>query len=982
MNLIERVRRTSDLGRARLVASVAPGVIILLALIALVPLLAASGLVATRAAGDSPFLLQRTHQMAAALADGHFPPRWMPDAAYGLGYPFWNYYAPLAWLVAGSIAALGGSVVGAIKVTTTICFVVAALGAARLARGEWGGPGAGRGAGLLAAAAYTFAPYHLVNVYSRGDALSELAAYAVFPWLLVAIRRAAGSPSSRRIAGLAVLVAALGISHNISALLFIPLALAYGLFHAAPDLRRGRGSALMQRPDRVEETSDAATGLRAAPRMARSALRRLEWRLWPWLRASRRPTTAIGAGFVLGTALAAWFWLPALFERNAVQLGNALGGHFDYVNHFRGLDLFDLGPTFGYAAELGAPSRIGLAQLALTLAGALAWYSSRRKRSTFSFWASVVVVATLMATPLSRPIWAVVPLIRYAQFPWRWLSVVALASAILTAPLAPWVASRLRRPILAGPLALLFGSALALSGMAGLVIEPLGVGDVTVSDLHAFELFSGNIGTTVRHEYLPAGVEPRPRSSAYLVDGGPPDPKVISGRLDSAVRLRTGVAWQTWQVKVSGDAPAGIAFPTLWFPGWRARIDTTELEETLAVPGSGWIHVEVPPGQHVVELRLGRSLVRAVAEVVSLLALLALLSLRSIGRGRRPWLQLLLFAAGLGLCVGLAWILPDGAGNRGPRTLDWPRAPYPHSSPDGIAFGESRLIDARLDDGAGGEIDASPLWVEAGGGLMVELEWSGERAGMTVETALVSPVAAQPGFGAPDVRAIAEGRLAESKSLELSLPEETPSGLYVVRVRVMSREGDLVPAESPSGNPIGEIYLGPVRVRGRDRFREDLPPSPVLRAEGIALHSVQAVQDGSSLEVRLLWDVDEAPRIDYKTSIRLLPPTGDDALTDNDGNPIQVDHVPLYGMTPPTTWRAGQLVHDRRWLELPQGFEAGESYRLEVILYEAHGDQTVLGSGRVSAVSIAAVEEDGSDDARDEQDDDEPDVPARDVDES
>lgn len=984
MNDVRRPRPLLARIQGRLEAAVSPTLIIVLALLALAPLLTASGIIATRAAGDSPFLLQRTHQMAAALAGGHFPPRWMPDAAYGLGYPFWNYYAPLAWLVAGAIAALGGGVVGAVKVTTALCFVVAALGAARLARGEWGrdgagagagrGDGAGRGAGLLAAAAYTFAPYHLVNVYSRGDALSELAAYAVFPWLLVAIRRVAAAPSSRRIATLALLVALLGISHNISALLFAPLALAYGLWRVWPDIRGAARGLDGRRPQRERENAPLSRGWRAAPELARSALRRLEWRLWPWLRATRRPSAAIAAGFALGGGLAAWFWAPALLEREAVQLGNALGGHFDYVNHFRGLDLFDLRPAFDFDAEAGAPSRIGLAQLLLAVAGGLAWAVSRRKRSTVIFWAGAVVATGLMATPLSRPLWAVLPLLPYAQFPWRWLGVTALALAILTAPLAPWLADRLRRPVLGGPLALLFGSMLALSALGDLVVEPLPVGEVTVADQMAFELFSGNIGTTVRNEYVPIGVEPRPRSSGYLVDGGVPHPHALAGRLESAVRLRNGAAWSLWQIEVVGDGAAEIAFPTLWFPGWYALVDDQALSGTYPAPGSGWLVATVPPGRHLVDLRLGRSTVRAAAEAVSLLALLIFVALRSVDRGRRPWFALLALGALLAACVGIARILPDGAGTAGPRTLDWPRAPYPHAVAGGVAFDDSRLISAHLNDGGGGSGTGSPPTIEAGGGLMVELEWSGARTGRVVQTALVAAVEPQSGFGAPDVRAISEQPMADDGAHELEVPAETPSGLYFVRVRVRDDLGRTgggtdVPARSPAGAEIGQVYLGPVRVRGRDRFREDLPSTPVLRAAGIVLHSVQTVQDGSALEVRMLWDVDQSPLIDYKTSVRLLPPTGDEVLTDGEGAPIQVDHVPLYGMTPPSVWRAGQLVHDRRWLVLPDGFASGDNYRLEIVLYEAHGEQRQLGSGRVSAVAIEAVgqvQDEGEDRSEDE----------------
>ncbi|MBK8434623.1 MAG: hypothetical protein IPL28_26470 [Chloroflexi bacterium] len=65
---------------------------LVVAVIAAWPLLSGEGLLNTRGGGDSPFLLQRLHQMETAVRDGHFPVRWMPDSNYGYGYPFYNYY--------------------------------------------------------------------------------------------------------------------------------------------------------------------------------------------------------------------------------------------------------------------------------------------------------------------------------------------------------------------------------------------------------------------------------------------------------------------------------------------------------------------------------------------------------------------------------------------------------------------------------------------------------------------------------------------------------------------------------------------------------------------------------------------------------------------------------------------------------------------------------------------------------------------------
>ena len=89
-------------------------VALLVAFFAAWPLISEPGFLNTRGGGDSPFLLQRLHQLEAGLHDGHFPVRWMRDANYGFGYPFYNYYAPLSIYIAVLFRFLGFSMVRAI----------------------------------------------------------------------------------------------------------------------------------------------------------------------------------------------------------------------------------------------------------------------------------------------------------------------------------------------------------------------------------------------------------------------------------------------------------------------------------------------------------------------------------------------------------------------------------------------------------------------------------------------------------------------------------------------------------------------------------------------------------------------------------------------------------------------------------------------------------------------------------------------------
>ena len=98
----------------------------LVALLAAAPLWG-PGMVNTRGGGDSPFLLQRAHQMVANLRAGVFPVRWMPDAAYGLGYPFFSYYAALPYYLSCLLALAGLALLTALKLVQSLGVVTAAL---------------------------------------------------------------------------------------------------------------------------------------------------------------------------------------------------------------------------------------------------------------------------------------------------------------------------------------------------------------------------------------------------------------------------------------------------------------------------------------------------------------------------------------------------------------------------------------------------------------------------------------------------------------------------------------------------------------------------------------------------------------------------------------------------------------------------------------------------------------------------------------
>ncbi len=719
-------------------------------LVAVGPLFADGGFLITRGIGDSPNLLFRVHQWLAAFTSGQFPPRWMPDAAYGYGLPYFTYYASFSTQVAALLKLYGFSYVLAIKLAQALALLTGAVGLYGWLRGS----GADQPAAGLAAAAYTFAPFHLVNVYIRGDSLAELWAMGLFPVLLWAAQRVLAQPAPGRAFALAAAVATLVCTHNISALNFLPFLGIYVILGGA-----GRG----------------------------------------W-----RPLGVSLAALAWGLALSAFFWLPALREGGFVQLGDLTQGYFFYGNHFRDADLLQATPLFDYTST---PFSLGLAQTLAAAAGALALLvrAWRRRRWAWSdlFLLGGLAVATLMITPWSRPVWEAVPLLGYTQFPWRFLSIQAVFTAALTGALVDGEGTP--RPGWHWPAALALAALLALAGLGGLRLQfvPLADTEVTAERLNLYEYFTTAVGNTVNAEYLPAAVVPRPFTSETLL-GRPPGLKALTGTAEGERLSRAG-ARETWRVSVAGDQPAAVAVPTYWWPGWLAEVDG-QPAATRAADGLGWIVVDVPPGTHTLTVWLGWTPLRAGAEVFSAAALvlpLAVFALRRRWRWPRVsgralgWVATVLGVAALG---SLALSSLPAAASTAPLNADFDLLAYPHR--DGVRFADgTRLTRA----------EPESAHLARGGTVTLSTEWELTRpvtatfALRLPPPSLAEPLATTRVAFAPD----ADGRARAAVTLPVSA--QLRPGVYFVSVEVQG-EGGGEPAVTAQGQRRGLVYLAPLVI--------------------------------------------------------------------------------------------------------------------------------------------------------------------------
>ncbi len=886
--------------KARL-RSVAWGKVLPLAALLVLTLIAAAplwgpGLLNTRGGGDSPFLLLRTHQMAVNLRAGVFPVRWMPDAAYGLGYPFFSYYAALPYYLSAALTLVALDVLSAIKLTQTFFLAAAGLGTYGWARRVLGN----RTAGWLAATAYTLAPYHLVNVYVRGDSLSEFAAFAFYPLILWGLERLAGSEQRCPLRSSswmwpAIAYAGLILTHNVSALIFTPFTLLYLLLLA-------------------------------------------------WRDGSHRKRILLQGGLALGLGilLSAWFWVPALGEIGDVQLTSQTSGYFFYGGHFRGSNLIQSTVIFDYdiSPDRSSPFAMGLVQAVLVLLGLvlviIRWACliakeearflqttgllrsfAGRHDSRILFGLLGLLLSTGLITPLSRAVWDRVPLLPMVQFPWRFLSVQALFGALFIGAIV--LPLRRQQWVFAAVVAGL----LTISSLMGLQPDylPITADEVVAQRLQLYELFTGNIGSTIRYEYLPRWAKPRPHTGPALFDPeAPPQPIPLDGTLAAAEKLVHQPTHRRWRVDVGAD-DAKLAFPLHYWPGWRATVDGQPVPTTPALD-SGYLTLHVPPGAHQVDIQLGRTWLRLGAEIVSLAALLLTIGviIRSVTiqtqtrssepqhgpAGARSLLpHIICLAVFVALLVLLVAFAPRvSPSHDADLTMDFEQRPYLHHNPDGIEIGGVTMTGYRY----------NTRQLSPGRALEVTLEGLATPSKAVVSVALVSPAAVRHAGHPPVAESTVEWlptSEAGSPTVMLPISERTAPGLYLVRL-----------AERSERSP---VYLRPVWIQGAGAN----PPSPAADtfADGaLRLHGVDVTQPRSTvLDVALEWSVTRRVAANYGLSLQLTDPAGNEWA--------RLETQPGRGFMPTSLWPTKCFFTDPYRLSLPKGTPPGDAYTLTVSLY-------------------------------------------------
>jgi hypothetical protein len=379
--------------------------------------------------------------------------------------------------------------------------------------------------------------------------------------------------------------------------------------------------------------------------------------VWALVRKSRAPLLRAATAAVLGLGLAAIYWLPAALERNWVDIKQATQ---DPGYNFESNWLFahNANPLLALHDQiLQQVSWIAIFMIAV----AVACIAISRLRGTlpisrttsFRLWwipvAAIPVVVLFFLFPISRPLWYLLPEMRFLQYPWRWLEAVEAPMAIFFVT-AVWPSGRRAR---ATALVLCSAAFLASTIYAGKVFFQVCYPEDTVASTLAD--YRAGAGFEGMYEYEPPGGD-----DSSIATGLPDaclvgDPSIVLGKPDPD-DPDSNPAWSRDQRTclatfhfVHGPqtnpehrelravtAHAGfLVLRLLSYPAWRIRVNG-QLLSALPKRDDGLIAVPVPQGPVDLTIDWTNSPHVAASRWISVLSVLVLVALWWVELRRSP----------------------------------------------------------------------------------------------------------------------------------------------------------------------------------------------------------------------------------------------------------------------------------------------------------------------------------------------------------
>lgn len=509
--------------------------------------------------------------MRKCLEDLQIPCRWVPDMGYGNGYPLFNYYNVFPYYL-GALSSYFLGFLGSAKLLFAIPFFLGSFSMYLLAKELFGIYPA-----LLASVLYSFAPYRSLDIYVRG-AVAESFAMAVIPFVFYFALKLIQQKSIKYLVSLSISLAIFLTSHNIMTLLFLPHWLIFVIYQLAKEK-------------------------------------------WKNLRF-------VALGLLLGIGLSASFIFPAYFEKNLVQIDNLIRLDLDFRAHFVTFNQLFFDRFWGYGASSPGTNdtisfQIGWPHWWIVIASFIVFlFNLLYKRKFDNLFMllplSIFLFSIFMTHIRSAFIWEKLEVLKFTQFPWRFLSVAIFTSSLLGAYLVQ-IFKEIYKKYLTAFLIIL---TIILNWN---YFKP----NEFYPKMTDMEKLSGKLWEDQQKaailDYLPiSAVQPR--------EVAPDKPTIISGQGIVENFENRSNRWQ-FQAKLQGSA--NIEVPVFDFPIWIVKVNGQQINFSNK-NYLGRISINFDKGgDYFVQGKFTDTLIRQISNIVTFVSLIVLFGIVFYGKSKK-----------------------------------------------------------------------------------------------------------------------------------------------------------------------------------------------------------------------------------------------------------------------------------------------------------------------------------------------------------
>lgn len=502
----------------------------------------------------------RLAEMQRSLQAGEFPVRWSRNFGFGYGMPLFNFYAPLPYYLGQIPLFLGIDAVTSIKFLYLFNGLLAFVGMYLLAWKLWGKWG-----GLVSAVVFSFSTYRALDLFVRG-ALGEAYALVLIPFALYGV----GLTTQKKKLGIlvtAVSLAAILLSHNLTGMVAVGLVATYGLLQLL----------LSKRKD------------------------------WSW------QILSLVMGILLAIGLGAFYILPAYFEKDLTRVDQTITiGYFDYHNHFLCFSQI-FKSQWKYGGSLPGCNddlsfAFGLFAWALAAMGILAIsiWGRKRDRVVGLILLAFFLLSLFLTLGKSSFIWEQIGIMKYFQFPWRFLTFSHVFFSLLTG-----------------------GVVLLTSKWKWVWVLPAGLILALVVQQSRFYLPEKQLRPEEWNEFYNTSKEwIRAETSKTLNDYLPPSisDNALPTQMDARFSLDVGQLTIKEDTSILATATVTcqnscrLNVNNFQYPGWKAKVDGREIELLASGEGLPIYSLSLEPGSHEVQVKYEGTVIQTFANLISLVS--------------------------------------------------------------------------------------------------------------------------------------------------------------------------------------------------------------------------------------------------------------------------------------------------------------------------------------------------------------------------